>query len=115
MQINITGHHVDITDAIREAVNTKMKKIQQQFPDATSFNVIATVEKHEQVAEVSTHYLGQDVSAKAKADDLYQAINEMANKLTSLMKRQKEKVKSHSHEKLQQVEEIEPESEIDED
>ena len=107
MQINITGHHVEITDAIREAVNAKMEKIQQQFPDVASIHFIATVEKHEQIAEASTHYLGQDVSAKARAGDLYQAINEMTSKLTSLMKRQKEKVKSHPHEKLLQVEETE--------
>jgi len=107
MQINITGHHVEITGAIRDAVNANMEKIQHQFPDVASIHVIATVEKHEQIAEVSTHYLGQDVSAKARAGDLYQAINEMTGKLTGLLKRQKEKVKSHSHEKLQQVEETE--------
>ena len=109
MKISITGHHVEISDAIRDAINTKMELIQQKFPDVTSIHVTATVEKHEQIAEASTHYLGQDISAKAKAGDLYQAIIEMTSKLNSLMTRQKEKVKSHPHEKLLQVEETETE------
>lgn len=107
MKISITGHHVEITDGIREAVNNKLQKLQKNFPDVASINVILTVEKNQQVAEASSHFLGQDISAKASSGDLYQAIAEMASKLTSLMKRQKEKVKAHPHEKLQQSEVLE--------
>lgn len=106
MQITITGHHVEITDGIREAVNNKLGKLQKSFPDLASMAVIVTVEKNQQTAEVSTHFLGQDITAKASAVDLYQAIAEISNKLTRLMKRQKEKVKSHSHDKLPQTEEV---------
>jgi putative sigma-54 modulation protein len=106
MQITINGHHLDITDSIRAAVNGKLTKLHQQFPDIASLNVILTVEKHQQIAEVTTHFLGLDFTAKASAEDLYQAITEMANKLGQLLKRQKEKVKSYSHEKPQ------PETEI---
>lgn len=105
MQINITGHHVEVTDAIRNVVNSKLEKLNQHFPDISSLKVILTVEKHEQIAEVSTHFLGQDFSAKGKNVDLYQSIAEMTNKLTSLMQRQKEKVKSHSHENRHPIEE----------
>ena len=108
MQININGHHLDITDSIRDAVHSKLEKIQQHFPDIAAVTVILTVEKHEQIAEATTHFLGQDIAAKAKAGDLYQSIADMANKLSSLMQRQKEKVKSHSHQKPQQVEEAVP-------
>jgi putative sigma-54 modulation protein len=107
MQINITGHHVEITDAIRDAVNARLKKLHQHFPDMTSLTVVLTVEKHEQTAEVTTHFLGQDFNAKAKADDMYQSIAEMATKLSSLLQRQKEKVKSHAHPRPQQIEPVE--------
>lgn len=104
MQINITGHHVEITDAIRDAVNSKLKKLHQHFPDLTALTVVLTVEKHEQTAEVSTQFLGQPFNAKAKADDMYQSIAEMATKLNSLLQRQKEKVKSHAHTRPEQTE-----------
>ncbi len=90
---------VAITDGIREAINIKQEKLEQHFPDLSSLNIVLTVEKHQQTAEVTTHFLGQDFSAKASNDDLYQSINEMATKLTSLLQRQKEKVKSHSHQR----------------
>ena len=105
MKINITGHHVEVTDAIRNVVNSKFDKLNHHFPDVSALNVILTVEKHEQIAEVSTHFLGQDFSATAKHEDMYQSIADMTNKLTTLMQRQKEKVKSHSHQKPQSVEE----------
>ncbi|MFT5693333.1 MAG: putative sigma-54 modulation protein [Oceanicoccus sp.] len=104
MQINITGHHLDITESIRKSVNTKLGKMQQHFPNLSSLNVILTVEKNQQIAEVSTHFLGQDFTARASADDLYKAIAEMATKLTSLMQRKKEKVKSHAHQRPEQLE-----------
>lgn len=97
MSTTITGHHVEVTDAIREAVNSKLAKLKKHFPDVANLQVILTVEKHGQSAEVITHYLGQDLTAKATADDLYQAIAEVTQKLNGLMLRQKEKVKSHHH------------------
>ena len=103
MQIDITGHHVDITDGIREAVHSKLHKLPQYFPDIAPLHIILTVEKHEQSAEITTHFLGQDINARASAADLYQAIGDVANKLTNLMKRQKEKIKSHCHDKPQRT------------
>lgn len=99
MQINITGHHVEITDGIREAIHQKLEKLVKHFPDTQSINVIATVEKHQQIAEATTHFLGKDFSAKASSDDLYKSIAEMTSKLTALMQRQKEVVKAHPHSK----------------
>lgn len=99
MQINITGHHINITDGIREAVNQKLQKLGQHFPDITALNIVLTVEKNQQIAETTTHFLGQDLTAKSATEDLYQSIADMASKLTTLLQRHKDKVKSHSHDK----------------
>ncbi|MFA7555462.1 MAG: ribosome-associated translation inhibitor RaiA [Spongiibacteraceae bacterium] len=115
MQINITGHHLDITDSIRSSVHSKLEKLQQQFPDVSSLQVILTLEKHSQIAEVITHYLGQDVTAKAKADDLYQAINDVTAKIIGLLKKQKEKVKAHPNQKPQRAEETITDADDDDD
>ena len=60
MQINITGHHVEVTEGLEQGVNKNLKKLTNHFPDIESINVILTVEKHEQVAEGIVHFLGQD-------------------------------------------------------
>lgn len=97
MQINITGHHVEITDGIREAVKQKLTKLNNHFPDIQTVDVIVTVDKNVQVAEANTHFLGKDFSAKASTDELYKSIAEMSSKLSSLLQRQKEQVKAHPH------------------
>ena len=108
MQINITGHHVEITDGIREAIKQKFAKLDKHFPDIQTIDVIATVEKNTQVAEANTHFLGKDFSAKASSDELYKSIAEMTTKLIALLQKHKEQVKAHSHEKIAIEEEIEP-------
>ena len=49
MKINITGHHVEVTEAIQNVVNGKFEKLNHHFPDLTTLNVILNVEKNEQV------------------------------------------------------------------
>ncbi len=99
MQINVTGHHVELTDGLNEAVTQKCKKIAKHFPDMASVNVILTVDKNTQTAEATTHFLGQDIVAKANADDLYAAIADMGAKLEKSLQKRKEITKSHAHSK----------------
>ncbi|MEZ5524352.1 MAG: ribosome-associated translation inhibitor RaiA [Pseudomonadales bacterium] len=99
MQINVTGHHVELTDGLNDAVTQKCQKVASHYQDVNTINVILTVDKNAQTAEATTHFLGQDIVAKASADDMYQAIAEMGNKLQASLQKRKEITKSHSHSK----------------
>ncbi len=99
MQINISGRHVEITDGIRESVNTKFTKVQSHFPHLDSLSVILTVEKHEQKVEAQTQYLGAAVSVHASNEDLYAAIAGSAKKLEAALSHRKGSVKNNRHEK----------------
>lgn len=99
MQINITGHHVELTDGLNQAVTQKCNKIASHFPDLSMINVVLTVDNNVQTAEATTHYLGQDIVAKASSDELYKALPEMAAKLQSSLSKRKEIAKSHAHTK----------------
>jgi putative sigma-54 modulation protein len=99
MNVNLTGHHVEITDALESAVNSALDKVLRHYPDIVSARVILTVEKHEQIAEAVVHFLGQDIAAKGTSEDLYHSINDMRSKLETLLQRRKSTIKSHSHEK----------------
>ena len=101
MNITITGHHVEVTDAIRAAVEAKVQKIAKHFPELGKVQVTLTVEKHEHSAEFITHFLAHDITAKAKAADMYLAITEAGQKLNGLMQKQKDKVKDHGHDRPQ--------------
>lgn len=99
MQVDISGHHVDITDAIRSAVNSKLSKVASHYPDLTAINAILTVEKQSQKIEVTTQYLGNRVSVHSANNDMYTAITDAAKKLESSLSHRKGSIKNFKHEK----------------
>jgi putative sigma-54 modulation protein len=105
MKIELSGHHVDITDGIKEAVNTKFQKIQNHYPDIDTLSVIVTVERKEQKIEVSTNYLGTVVSVHASDSELYAAIASAVKKMESALSHRKGAVKAGRHEKPELIQE----------
>ncbi|GAA0811777.1 ribosome hibernation promoting factor [Colwellia sp. D2M02] len=95
MQINLTGHHVDITDALREYVNTKFTKLERHFDQINNSHVILTVEKLEQKAEANLHIKGGEVFASAINTDMYAAIDTLVDKLDRQILKHKGKAAQH--------------------
>ena len=104
MNLNITGHHIDVTPAIREYVTGKLDRVLRHFDQVTSSHVILSVEKLQQKAEVTLHVKGKDIFADATDGDLYAAIDLVADKLDRQVVKHKEKVSNHNHDKRGQVE-----------
>jgi len=101
MKINISGHHVEITDAIKHAIEQKFAKIALHFPELMIVNSIVTVEPHQQQLEVTTNYEGNDISVKASAKELYAAIAAAAKKLEVSLARRKGILTKRLHQKYQ--------------
>jgi putative sigma-54 modulation protein len=97
MQLNVSGHHVDVTDSLRNYVSSKMEKLERHFDRITNMNVILTVEKQRQKAESTIHASGAEIYAEAEHDDLYAAIDMLADKLDRQLIKKKEKTKDHKH------------------
>ena len=95
MQLNITGHHIDITDSMRAYVEEKITKLERHFDHVTNVHVILTVEKNEQKAEATVHVSGNDIFADASNDDMYAAIDALIDKLDRQVIKHKEIVQSH--------------------
>lgn len=89
MQINIAGHHVDVTDGIRESVNNKFRKIASHYPSLDSISVTLTVERNEQKVEVHSLFKGSPISVNASNADLYTAIADAARKLDASLQTRK--------------------------
>lgn len=94
MQINISGHHIEVTDALKEYVSDKMEKLERHTNDITSVQAILTVEKNRQKAEARIHVKGADLFANAESEDMYAAIDLMTDKLDRQVLKHKEKAKS---------------------
>ena len=99
MKIDLSGHHVQITDAIREAVSNKFKKVQSHFPDLGHISVILTVEPSAQIVEVSAQYRGAAIAVKASDRDLYIAIRDAEKKLAAALSHRKGATGHINHDK----------------
>ena len=95
MQINLTGHHVDITDSLRDYVDSKFEKLERHFDHITNVHVILNVEKLNQKAEATVHLSGGEVFANNAHTDMYAAIDGLIDKLDRQVIKHKEKQKRH--------------------
>lgn len=100
MNINITGHHVEVTPAIRDHVNAKLDRIIRHFDNVTSVHVILSVDKLMQKAEITLHVKGKDIYADSSESDLYAAIDTLIDKLDRQVVKYKEIQSNHAHEGL---------------
>ncbi len=99
MTMNITGHHIEVTPAIRDHVKLKLERVIRHFDHVTSVHVILSVDKLQQKAEVTLHVKGKDIYADATDTDLYAAIDLLADKLDRQVVKHKEKTTDHSRDK----------------
>ncbi|WP_461517400.1 ribosome hibernation-promoting factor, HPF/YfiA family [Porticoccus sp.] len=93
MQMNISGHHLDITDAIKDYVNAKLSKLERHNDRITSTNVILSVDKLIQKAEATVHVSGGEFFANSENEDLYAAIDILVDKLDRQLIKHKEKTR----------------------
>lgn len=101
MHINLSGHHVAITDGIREAVENKFAKIGNHFPQVDSLNIILRVERNVQSLDVTAQYLGATLAVQAAEQDMYAAIASAAKKLEAALTHRKGSIKARPHVKPQ--------------
>ncbi|MAD45641.1 MAG: ribosomal subunit interface protein [Oceanospirillaceae bacterium] len=97
MKINISGHHVEITEALQNHVDDKMSKLTRHFDNITNGQVTLTVVKERMTAEATIHAAGADLHAKAEHDDMYAAIDQMVEKLDRQLLKHKEKMVARQH------------------
>ena len=95
MQLNITGHHLEVTDSLHDYVVKKLERVESHFDHVTNAHVILSVEKTRQKAEATLHMSGGNLFADAEHEDMYAAIDAMTDKLDRQIKKHKEKITNH--------------------
>jgi putative sigma-54 modulation protein len=91
MNLNVSGHHVEVTPAILSYVRSKIERVTRHFDDVIDAHVILTVSKIRQKAEVTLHVRGKDLHCESEQEDLYAAIDLVADKLDRQVLRYKDK------------------------
>ncbi len=100
MNLTISGHHVDVTPAIREFVMNKLERVRRHFDHVIDVAVVLTVEKQRQKAEINLHLRGKDLHCEATDNDLYAAIDALVDKLDRQVVKHKECIQQHKLEPL---------------
>ena len=95
MQINLSGHHVEVTDSLRDYVNSKFAKLERHFDHINNVSVVLNVEKLTHLAEATVHVSGAEVFASCKDNDMYAAIDKLIDKLDRQVVKHKEKLSKH--------------------
>ena len=95
MQVNISGHQLDVTDAMRDYVGEKLGRLERHFDKITNVQVIMQVEKLKQQIEATLHVAGREVVANAEHEDMYAAIDLLTDKLDRQLIKHKEKQLNH--------------------
>ncbi|HTV51262.1 MAG TPA: ribosome-associated translation inhibitor RaiA [Steroidobacteraceae bacterium] len=95
MRLNVTGHHVEVTPALRGYVEKKLERIVRHFDQLIDVHCVLTVEKLRQKAEATLHASGCDIHADATEPDMYAAIDVLSDKLDRCVRKHKEKLTDH--------------------
>ncbi len=119
MNLTISGHHIDVTPAIREYVQSKLERVRRHFDQLIDVSVILSVDnltekEKRQKAEINLRMSGKTVFVESVAHDLYAAIDTLIDKLDRQVMKHKDKVQNHNHETIKHLSEneIASESEI---
>jgi len=91
MNLHVTGHHLDVTPAIRTYLSTKLERITRHFDNVIDISVIMSVEKIERKVEANVRVRGRDIFAQSNDPDMYAAIDSLVDKLDRQIVKHKEK------------------------
>jgi len=92
MNLSVSGHHLEVTPALREYVQSKLGRVTRHFDHVIDAHVILTADKIRRKAEVTLHVRGKDLHCECEEDDLYAAIDLLADKLDRQVLRYKDKL-----------------------
>ena len=108
MNLTISGHHLEVTPALRNYVTTKLDRITRNFDQVVDVKVILTFENQKekerrQRAECNIHIKGTDMFAESSHADRYAAVDDLVDKLDRKVVRHKERVQDHHHDSAKRL------------
>lgn len=113
MNLTISGHHLDVSPALKDYTTTKLNRVMRHFDQVVDITVLLSSEKlrekeRRKKAEVTLHVKGKEIFIEQCGEDLYAAIDQLIDKLDRQVCRHKDKVQDHHHAALKRSEPVEP-------
>lgn len=95
MNLHLSGHHVEVTPAMRDYVTSKLSRVTRHFDHVIDVNVIVSVDKLKQKVEANVHMKGKDIFVESTDEDMYAAIDALVDKLDRQILKHKERNFEH--------------------
>lgn len=95
MQLSVKGRNLEVTDALRSYAEEKLRRLTKYFENIVTTNVVLSLEKHRQIAEVTLRVRDLTIRAEESTEDLYSSIDLVVEKLERQILRYKERIAAH--------------------
>ncbi|MET0281287.1 MAG: ribosome-associated translation inhibitor RaiA [Steroidobacteraceae bacterium] len=95
MQLNLSGHHVEVTEALRAYVEKRLERVKRHFDQVIDVNFLISVEKLQHKAEATLHVSGSNIHCDAVDTNMYASIDALVDKLDRAVVKHKEKQRDH--------------------
>ncbi len=95
MQVKVSGRHVEISDALRSHLDSRLAKLKSHFERVIDVNVVLSVEKHRHIAEITVHANGLRIHGKESSDDMYGSVDAVVEKLDRQIEKYKTRIKDY--------------------
>ena len=109
MQLDMSARHMEMTEPLKSHVKTRLEKLRGHFDRVIDVNVVLSVEKHRQVAEVTLHANGIRIHGKESSPDMYSSVDAVVDKLEKQIRKYKDRVNRHTPRKGIEEPALEPE------
>ena len=104
MKVNIIGHHLEITDGLKDHTGKKLKKIESHSQEILEIKINLSIENITHNAEGNIYLHKTDLHAKCSSADMYQSIDLLVSKLDKQIIKHKDKIKNHqSHQNIKRT------------
>lgn len=95
MRVTISGRHMEVTEALKQHVDDRLRKVRAHFDRVIDADVVLSVEKHRHIAEITVHANGVSLHGKEDSSDMYVSIDAVVDKLDKQIRKFKDR--SHKH------------------
>jgi len=104
MNLSISGRHLEVTPAMRDYVTNKLARVARHFDNVMDTQVMLSIERLKHTAEITLRLRGKDLHCAATDENLYAAIDLLADKTDRQIIKYKSKVQNHAHESAKRQE-----------
>ena len=93
--INITGRHIQLTDAMKEHALERISRIEKFLDNVIDIHIVMTNQKNDHIVDIILKFSSMKIASKAVCHDMYTAIDEAVRKIEVQIRKYKSKIQDH--------------------